>query len=71
MNIHPVSTLFMLLMMGSAFRLIGALLTVPVTAIIKAYYKTFFKINDEKDHLLKNRIDTVIYQSAQQNNIVA
>ena len=61
----------MLLMMGSAFRLIGALLIVPVTAIIKAYYKTFFKINDEKDHLLKKRIDTVIYQSAQQNNVIA
>ena len=61
----------MLLMMGSAFKIIGALLTVPVTAIIKAYYKTFFKINDEKHHLLEKRIDTVIYQSAQQNNIVA
>lgn len=69
MNIHPVSTLFMLLIMGSAFGLIGALLTVPVTAIIKAYYEAFFKINHEKDHLLEKRIDTVIYQSTHQHNI--
>lgn len=63
MNIHPVSTLFMLLVMGTAFGLTGALLTVPVTAIIKAYYEAFYKINHEKDHLLEKRIDTVIYQA--------
>lgn len=62
MNIHPVSTLFMLLVMGSAFGLMGALLTVPVTAIIKAYYEAFYKINHEKDPLLQKRIDKVIYQ---------
>ena len=62
MNIHPVSTLFMLLVMGSAFGLMGALLTVPVTAIIKAYYEAFYKINHEKDPLLEKRIDKVIYQ---------
>ncbi len=63
MNIHPVSTLFMLLVMGSAFGLIGALLTVPITAIIKAYYEAFYKINHEKDVMLEKRIDKVIYQS--------
>src|SRR5688500_18781680 len=63
MNIHPVSTLFMLLVMGAAFGLIGALLTVPVTAIIKAYYEAFYKINQEKDQMLEKRINTVIYQS--------
>ncbi len=62
MNIHPVSTLFMLLVMGTAFGLMGALLTVPVTAIIKAYYEAFYKINHEKDPLLEKRIDKVIYQ---------
>jgi predicted PurR-regulated permease PerM len=63
MNIHPVSTLFMLLVMGAAFGVTGALLTVPVTAIIKAYYEAFYKINHEKDVMLEKRIDTVIYQS--------
>ena len=63
MNIHPVSTLFMLLVMGAAFGVMGALLTVPVTAIIKAYYEAFYKINHEIDHELEKRIDTVIYQS--------
>ncbi len=64
MNIHPVSTLFMLLVMGAAFGLMGALLTVPVTAIIKAYYEAFYKINHEKDVMLEKRIDKVIYQSS-------
>ncbi|RYF88650.1 MAG: AI-2E family transporter [Chitinophagaceae bacterium] len=62
MKIHPVSTLFMLLVMGSAFGLMGALLTVPITAIIKAYYEAFYKINHEKDPLLEQRIDNVLYQ---------
>ena len=61
MKIHPVSLLFMLLVMGVAFGLVGAFLTVPVTAIIKAYYEAFFKIEQEKDPLLNERIDTVIY----------
>ncbi len=61
MNLHPVSTLFMLLVMGSAFGLIGALLTVPVTAIIKAYY-TAFKVQDqEEDSKMDERIDNVLY----------
>ena len=65
MNIHPVSTLFMLLVMGSAFGLIGALLTVPVTAIIKAYYNQFNQKNiDDKE--LDKRIDKVVY-AAQSN----
>jgi predicted PurR-regulated permease PerM len=63
MNIHPVSTLFMLLVMGAAFGLMGALLTVPLTAIIKAYYEAFYKINHEKDVMLDKRIDKVIYQN--------
>ncbi len=62
MDIHPVSTLFMLLVMGSAFGLIGAFLTVPATAIIKAYYEAFYKVNHEKDPLMEKRIDEVIYQ---------
>ena len=64
MNIHPVSTLFMLLIMGSAFGVMGALLTVPVTAIIKAYYEAFYKINHEKDSMLNKRIETIIYQTS-------
>ncbi|HEY5371637.1 MAG TPA: hypothetical protein VIJ75_21835, partial [Hanamia sp.] len=62
---HPVSLLFMLLVMGVAFGLVGAFLTVPVTAIIKAYYEAFFKVEQENDPLLGERIDAVIYHHAE------
>lgn len=65
MKIHPVSLLFMLLVMGVAFGLVGAFLTVPVTAIIKAYYEAFFVPEQEKDPLLNERIETVIYQHSE------
>ncbi|HEX6915385.1 MAG TPA: AI-2E family transporter, partial [Chitinophagaceae bacterium] len=48
MTLHPVSTLFMVLAMASAFGFIGALLATPVAAIIKAFYYAFYK-PDVKD----------------------
>ena len=62
MNIHPVSTLFILLAMGSAFGLTGALLATPLTAIIKAYYETFYLSRFKEDKLMNKRIDTIISQ---------
>lgn len=59
MNLQPVVTLFMLLVMGTAFGLIGALLTIPMTAIIKAYYSAFNKGKDDSG--LDKRIDEVLY----------
>jgi putative permease len=41
MNLHPVSTFCVLLIMASAFGIMGVLLATPLTAIIKAYYETF------------------------------
>jgi putative permease len=61
MRIHPVSTLFMLLILGSAFGLWGAFLTVPITAIIKAYYEEFYLSKVDKDKLLEERIDKIVY----------
>lgn len=63
MRIHPVSTLFMLLILGSAFGLWGAFLTVPITAIIKAYYEEFYLSKVGKDKLLEERIDKVMYNA--------
>jgi putative permease len=48
MTLHPVSTLFMVVAMASAFGFIGALLATPMAAIVKAYYQAFYK-PDEKD----------------------
>jgi putative permease len=64
MRLHPVSTLIMLLILGSAFGLWGAFLTVPITAIIKAYYEEFYLKKLEEDKELENRIDSIVYQSS-------
>lgn len=63
MRLHPVSTLIMLLILGSAFGLWGAFLTVPVTAIVKAYYEEFYLKKIEEDKKLDERIDNIVYQS--------
>jgi len=62
MNLHPVSTLFILLAMGSAFGLMGLLLATPVAAIIKAYYEAFHIKGLPEDKLMDNRVDAVIHR---------
>jgi putative permease len=60
MRIHPVSILFVFLLMSSAFGLIGAIMAAPVTAIIKAYYEEFYSNKD--DRLMEKRIDGVLFR---------
>lgn len=51
MNLHPVSTIFVMLAMAGAFGLIGALIATPLTAFIKAYYETFYLASTQKENL--------------------
>ena len=60
MSIHPVSTLFMMLAMTSAFGFVGALLATPMAAIIKAYYYSFYVGKEEKNHQLDQYIEESI-----------
>jgi predicted PurR-regulated permease PerM len=60
LKIHPVSTLCVLLIMGGAFGLLGAILTVPVTAIIKAYYSEFYGNKAKDDKNIPDRVDAVV-----------
>lgn len=60
MSIHPVSIMFLVLAMGSAFGFIGALLATPLAAIIKAYYYTFYVKEDEQSKTLQKQIDEVM-----------
>lgn len=53
----------MLLTMGSAFGLAGALLATPLAAIIKAHYETFYLSRFKEDKEMEKRIDDVIYQT--------
>lgn len=71
MNLHPVSTLVMLLVMASAFGLVGALLTVPVTAIIKAYYIEFYASRVQKSSEIATRVERVIYGQNDERKIEA
>lgn len=59
MNLHPISSLIVMLAMGSAFGIVGALIATPLAAFIKAYYETFYlaHISTEK---LSSQIDDVL-----------
>lgn len=59
MNLHPVSTLFVMLAMASAFGLIGALVATPLTAFIKAYYEEFF-LSNSSNKKIKEEIDIIL-----------
>jgi len=61
MNIHPVSSLFLLLAMGTAFGLTGALLATPLAAVIKAYYEEFYIGQFPEDPEMDNRVDDILY----------
>jgi predicted PurR-regulated permease PerM len=61
MNIHPVSTFFILLVMASAFGVAGVLLATPLTAIIKAYYEVFFNEQQQNARKSERLADRVLY----------
>ncbi|MFF5380625.1 AI-2E family transporter [Pedobacter suwonensis] len=61
MNIHPMSSLFLLLAMGTAFGLTGALLSTPLAAIIKAYYEEFYLRQFPEDPQLERRTNDIVY----------
>ena len=61
MNIHPVSTFVILLVMAAAFGVMGVLLATPLTAIIKAYYEAFFLNYAENAKKTNVYVDTILY----------
>jgi len=65
MNIHAVSTLFLLLAMGSAFGLIGAFIATPMTAFIKAYYEAFYLKESPKAET-EEQINMILHRKPKQ-----
>ncbi len=59
MNLHPVSSLFVMLAMASAFGIMGALIATPLTAFIKAYYEEFF-LDKDPENLATEDINTIL-----------
>jgi predicted PurR-regulated permease PerM len=49
MKMHPVSLLFAVLALGSAFGFLGAVLAMPLAGFIKAFYDEFYKQAKEKN----------------------
>lgn len=62
LDLHPVSLIFTVLVMGSLFGLLGAILAVPVAAILKVCWEEFYLIpkgrNVEALHRVANGIIT-------------
>ena len=61
MKIHPVSLLVMLLAMTAAFGVMGAFISTPLAAFIKAYYEVFYQkeLPQEKTN---RHIDRMLYR---------
>lgn len=63
MDLHPVSSLLVMIAMVGAFGIIGALIATPLTAFIKAYYETFYLESVSKEHL-DEQVDIVLERKA-------
>lgn len=59
MNLHPISSLIIMLAMGLAFGLIGVLIATPLTAFIKAYYEEFY-LSEISTQNLKEGVNIVL-----------
>jgi predicted PurR-regulated permease PerM len=59
MDLHPVSTLFVMIAMGAAFGLIGIFIATPLTAFIKAYYDVFY-LNEASSENIDQQVEVVL-----------
>jgi predicted PurR-regulated permease PerM len=64
MDLHPVSTMFILLAMSAAFGFTGVLIATPLTAFIKAFYEEFYLSRfTTNEKVMNQQIDTIINRS--------
>jgi putative permease len=63
MNLHPVTIMFFLLVMGSAFGFTGILLSTPIAALVKSFYDEFYLTRLKSDEKMEQRIDAMIHKS--------
>jgi predicted PurR-regulated permease PerM len=62
MDLHPVSVLFVMLVMAAGFGVVGALIATPITAFIKAYYEEFYLRSQPTDPHVPERIEQVLHR---------
>ena len=60
MDLHPVSTMFSVLAMTSAFGVLGALISTPVTGFVKAYYEEFYASRQPEDESLDEQVEAML-----------
>jgi putative permease len=65
MNLHPVTILVFLLVMGSAFGFTGVLLSTPMAALMKSFYEEFYLAGQKPDGKTDQRVDAMIHNSGQ------
>lgn len=63
MNLHPVTIMFFLLVMGSAFGFPGILLSTPIAALVKSFYEEFYLTSLKSDEKMEQRVDAMIHKS--------
>jgi putative permease len=63
MNLHPVTIMFFLLVLGSAFGFTGILLSTPIAAFVKSFYDEFYLTRLKSDEKMEQRIDAMIHKS--------
>lgn len=68
MNLHPVSTIFAVLALGSAFGLLGALISTPVAGFVKAYYDEFYAARYPRDGKADERVEDMLHRRVSQDD---
>jgi predicted PurR-regulated permease PerM len=64
MNLHPVTIMFFLLVMGAAFGFTGILLSTPIAAFVKSFYEEFYLTRLKSDEKMEKRIEAMINKSS-------
>jgi predicted PurR-regulated permease PerM len=72
LDLHPVSLIFTVLVMGSLFGLLGAILAVPVAAIVKVCWEELYLLpRDQNPQALLNRAEAIVSTEGQHLEEVA
>lgn len=71
LDLHPVSLIFTVLVMGSLFGLLGAVLAVPVAAILKVCWEEFYLLPKGKDVAALQRVANEIVSNEARNGDAA
>jgi predicted PurR-regulated permease PerM len=69
MNLHPVTIMVFLLVMGSAFGFTGIVLSTPLAAIAKSFYEEFYLSGQKTDEKIDQRVETMIYDSRPKRSV--